>query len=110
MQYIDNIIFFIALIVGFGLFFKSLKEIYSNIQLGKKIERSKRPAERWAMMAKAASGQSKMTTRPIARSLDIIVYGGFVILKLVLFEIIIEGIFGAHRFLAGIIGDSAYAA
>ena len=35
MQYIDNIIFIIALIAGFGLFFKSLKEIYRNIQLGK---------------------------------------------------------------------------
>ena len=38
MQYIDNIIFFIALVVGFGLFFKSLREIYRNIKLGKKID------------------------------------------------------------------------
>src|SRR5690606_12634731 len=110
MQYIDNIIFFIALIVGFGLFFKSLKEIYRNIQLGKKIERSDRPAERWAMMSKVALGQSKMTKRPIAGILHIIVYVGFVIINLELLEIIIDGIFGTHRFLAGIIGDSAYSA
>ncbi|WP_285269766.1 (Fe-S)-binding protein [Kaistella rhinocerotis] len=108
MQYIDNIIFFIALIVGFGLFFKSLKEIYRNILLGKKIERSDRPAERWAMMSKVALGQSKMTKRPIAGILHIIVYVGFVIINLELLEIIIDGIFGTHRFLAGIIGDSAY--
>ena len=43
MQYIDNIIFFIALVAGFGLFFKSLKEIYRNIQLGKEaIVRTKK--------------------------------------------------------------------
>jgi len=108
MQYIDNIIFIIALIVGFGLFFKSLKEIYRNILLGRKIDRSDRPAERWATMGKVALGQSKMTKRPIAGILHIIVYVGFVIINLELLEIIIDGVFGTHRFLAGIFGNSFY--
>jgi hypothetical protein len=60
MQYIDNIIFFIALVVGFGLFFKSLREIYRNIKLGKKIDRTDHPAERWKTMANVALGQGKM--------------------------------------------------
>ncbi|ACU06607.1 transmembrane [4Fe-4S] cluster-binding oxidoredu ctase [Flavobacteriaceae bacterium 3519-10] len=108
MQYIDNIIFIIALIVGFRLFFKSLKEIYRNILLGRKIDRSDRPAERWATMGKVALGQSKMTKRPIAGILHIIVYVGFVIINLELLEIIIDGVFGTHRFLAGIFGNSFY--
>lgn len=108
MQYIDNIIFIIALIVGFGLFFKSLKEIYRNILLGRKIDRADRPAERWATMGKVALGQSKMGKRPIAGILHMIVYVGFVIINLELLEIIIDGVFGTHRFLAGIIGDTAY--
>jgi hypothetical protein len=33
MQYLDNILFLVLLIAGFGLFFKSLKEIYRNIKL-----------------------------------------------------------------------------
>lgn len=110
MQYIDNVIFFIALIAGFGLFFKSLKEIYRNIKLGREIDRSDRPSERWATMGKVALGQSKMTKRPIAGILHIIVYVGFIIINLELIEIIVDGVFGTHRFLTGIFGESFYAA
>lgn len=110
MQYIDNIIFFIALVAGFGLFFKSLKEIYRNIQLGKKINRSDNPSLRWKTMAKVALGQSKMGKRPIAGFLHVIVYVGFVIINIELIEIIVDGIFGTHRFLAGIFGDTLYGA
>ena len=108
MQYIDNIIFFIAMVVGFGLFFKSLKEIYRNILLGKNIDRSDQKAERWAIMGRVALGQSKMVKRPIAGILHIFVYVGFVIINIELIEIIVDGIFGTHRFLAGILGDSLY--
>lgn len=40
MQYIDNILFLILIVVGFGLFFKSLKELTRNVNLGKDIDRS----------------------------------------------------------------------
>ena len=110
MQYIDNIIFFIALVAGFGLFFKSLREIYRNIQLGKKIDRTDNPSLRWQTMARVALGQSKMGKRPIAGILHMFVYVGFVIINIELLEIIVDGIFGTHRFLAGILGDSFYAA
>lgn len=109
MQYIDNVIFLILLIAGFGLFFKSLKEIYRNIRLGKEINRTDRKAERWAIMARVALGQSKMVKRPIAGILHIFVYVGFVIINVELLEIIIDGIFGTHRFLQSILGDSFYA-
>jgi heterodisulfide reductase subunit C len=108
MQYIDNIIFLIALVIGFGLFFKSLKEIYRNINLGRAIDRTDRPAARWKTMAKVAMGQSKMGKRPIAAILHIFVYVGFVIINIELLEIMVDGIFGTHRFLSGILGDSLY--
>ncbi|ROI08025.1 (Fe-S)-binding protein [Chryseobacterium sp. H3056] len=110
MEYIDNILFFVALVVGFGLFFKSLKEIYRNIQLGREVDRSDQKAKRWETMARVALGQSKMTKRPIAGILHVIVYVGFVIINIELLEIIIDGIFGTHRFLAGIMGNSFYSA
>ncbi len=109
MQYIDNAIFLILLIAGFGLFFKSLKEIYRNIKLGKEIDRTDRKSERWAIMTRVALGQSKMIKRPIAGVLHIFVYVGFVIINIELLEIIIDGIFGTHRFLQSIFGDSFYA-
>ena len=108
MQYIDNVIFLILLIVGFGLFAKSLKELYRNIKLGKEINRTDRPAERWATMARVALGQSKMVKRPIAGILHIFVYVGFVIINIELLEIIIDGIFGTHRFLQGVLGEAFY--
>ena len=108
MQYIDNIIFFICIVAGFGLFAKSLAEIYRNIRLGKAINRTDHPAERWKMMGKVALGQSKMVKRPIAGILHIFVYVGFVIINLELIEILVDGIFGTHRFLSGILGASFY--
>ena len=110
MQYIDNILFFFALVLGFGLFFKSLKEIYRNIKLGKEINRSDNKPERWKTMAKVALGQSKMTKRPIAGILHIFVYVGFVIINLELIEIVVDGLFGTHRFLASVFGESFYSA
>lgn len=108
MQYIDNILFLICLVIGFGLFAKGLKEIYRNIQLGKTIDRTDRKEERWKTMAKVALGQSKMVKRPIAGILHIFVYVGFIIINLELIEIIVDGLFGTHRFLAGIFGESLY--
>jgi len=109
MQYIDNVIFLILLIAGFGLFAKSLKELYRNIKLGREIDRTDRKAERWAIMTRVALGQSKMVKRPIAGILHIFVYVGFVIINIELLEIIIDGIFGTHRFLQSFLGDSFYA-
>ena len=109
MQYLDNLLFLIILLAGFGLFAKSLHEIYRNIKLGKNINRTDHKAERWKMMGKVALGQSKMVKRPIAGILHIFVYVGFVIINLELLEIVVDGIFGTHRFLASVFGSSVYA-
>ena len=108
MQYIDNILFFVCLVIGFGLFAKSMKEIYRNIMLGKSIARNDHQSERWKTMGEVALGQSKMVKRPVAGIMHIFVYVGFVIINLEMIEIIIDGLFGTHRFLEGILGASVY--
>lgn len=108
MQYIDNIIFLILLIAGFGLFAKSLQKIYRNIRLGREINRNDKKGERWKTMARVAMGQSKMSKRPIAGMLHLFVYVGFIIINIELIEIIVDGIFGTHRFLATILGHGFY--
>ena len=110
MQYIGNVIFLICLIAGFGLFYKSLREIYRNIRLGKPVNRSDRKPERWRTMINVALGQSKMGKRPVAGFLHMLVYVGFVIINLELIEIIVDGLFGTHRFLASVFGDTLYKA
>ncbi|OCK52723.1 Fe-S oxidoreductase [Chryseobacterium sp. CBo1] len=108
MQYLDNVLFLILLIAGLGLFGKSLMKIYRNIRLGREINRNDRKAERWETMARVAMGQSRMTARPIAGVLHLFVYVGFIIINIELLEIIVDGIFGTHRFLATVLGDGFY--
>ncbi|MCS4303624.1 MULTISPECIES: (Fe-S)-binding protein [unclassified Chryseobacterium] len=108
MQYIDNIIFLILLVAGFGLFAKSLLKIYRNIRLGHEINRNDRKSERWSTMARVAMGQSKMVKRPVAGILHLFVYVGFVIINIELIEIIVDGLFGTHRFLASVFGNGFY--
>ncbi len=54
-------------------------------------------------MFRVAVGQSKMTRRPVAGILHIILYLGFVIINIEVIEIIVDGIFGSHRFLSSIL-------
>ena len=108
MQYIDNIIFLILLVAGFGLFAKSLLKIYRNIRLGHEINRNDRKSERWSTTARVAMGQSKMVKRPVAGILHLFVYVGFVIINIELIEIIVDGLFGTHRFLASVFGNGFY--
>ncbi|TDE52603.1 (Fe-S)-binding protein [Flavobacterium sp. GT3P67] len=100
MSYLDNILFAILLVIGFGYFYTSVKKIIRNINLGTDVNRSDNPKARWTNMAMIALGQSKMVKRPIAGALHIIVYVGFVIINIELLEIIIDGLFGTHRVFA----------
>ena len=60
MQYIGNVIFLICLIAGFGLFYKSLREIYRNIRLGKPVNRSDRKPERWRTMINVSCSEFQL--------------------------------------------------
>jgi heterodisulfide reductase subunit C len=100
MHFIPNLIFALLLIAGIGFFSKNVKKIFRNIRLGKDIDRSDQKPERWKTMLRVAMGQSKMTRRPLAGLLHIIVYAGFIIINLEVLEIIIDGLFGTHRVFA----------
>jgi len=104
MGYLDNILFAILLIAGFGFFASSVKKIIRNINLGVDVDRKDNPKARWANMAMIALGQSKMVKRPVAGVLHIVVYVGFVIINIELLEIIIDGLFGTHRIFAPYLG------
>ena len=100
MNYLDNILFAIILIIGVSFFTINIRKIIRNIKLGKEVNRSDNSSERWKNMAMIALGQSKMIKRPIAGALHIIVYLGFVIINIEVLEIIIDGLFGTHRILS----------
>ncbi len=104
MEYIPQIVFLILIVVGFGLFGKSVMRIRRNILLGRDLDRSDNSSLRWSTMARVALGQSKMVVRPIAGTLHIIVYAGFLLINIEMLEIIIDGLFGTHRILAAPLG------
>ncbi|WP_316633792.1 (Fe-S)-binding protein [uncultured Flavobacterium sp.] len=104
MSYLDNILFAILLIVGFGFFATSVKKIIRNINLGVDVNRKDNSKARWKNMALIALGQSKMVRRPVAGILHIFVYVGFVIINIELLEIIIDGLLGTHRVFAPFLG------
>ncbi|QLG46671.1 (Fe-S)-binding protein [Costertonia aggregata] len=100
MQYLPNILFVIALVLGIGFFAKNVKRLSRNIKLGRDVDVSDNKPQRWKNMAKIALGQTKMVVRPIAGFLHIIVYVGFVIINIEVLEIILDGILGTHRVFA----------
>ena len=100
MSYLDNILFAILLVIGFGYFYNNIRKIIRNINLGVAVDRKDNAKARWNNMAMIALGQSKMVRRPIAGALHIVVYVGFVIINIELLEIIIDGLFGTHRVFA----------
>ena len=105
---LSNFIFLFLFILSILFFIKNLSRIISNIKLGRGINRSDRKSDRWRNMFRVALGQSKMTRRTVAGVLHIVVYLGFLIINIEVIEIIVDGVFGTHRFLASVIPSSLY--
>ena len=97
---IKQIIFLILLLAASYLFYKNVKIIRRNINLGKDIKINDNRWKRWVLMFKVAIGQSKMSVRPVSGIMHILVYAGFIIVNIEMLEILIDGIFGTHRLFA----------
>ena len=98
MSFLSNSIFAVSLIIGVGFFVKNVNKIIRNIKLGQNVNRSDNASARWKNMALIAMGQKKMFTRPIPALLHFTLYAAFIITQIELLEIIVDGLFGTHRF------------
>ena len=94
---IGQLIFAVCFLGALFFFGKNARQIYSNIKLGRDLDRSDRASERWKTMFLVALGQKKMFKRIIPAILHLFVYLGFVIINIEMLEIIIDGLFGTHR-------------
>ncbi len=103
-----NLIFVLIFVFSVTVFIINLRKIISNIKLGRDIDRSDNKSLRLKNMFRVALGQSKMFDRPIAAFLHLLIYVGFVIINIEVIEIIIDGVFGTHRFLAHILYPQLY--
>lgn len=94
-----SIIIFLILTIGAGTYFAlNIRKTALNIKLGRSVDRSDNKAARWKTMAKVALGQSKMVRKPVSGFFHIIIYVAFVITQIELIEIMVDGVFGTHRF------------
>ena len=104
MSFLPSILFGFLLFSSICLFVFNCRKIYRNINLGKNIDRSDNKKERLLKMFRLAFGQSKMLDKPVVGLLHLIVYVAFILINIELIEIIIDGLFGTHRFLAPYLG------
>lgn len=100
MEYLPNILFVLALMVGIGLFARNVGKIKRNIGLGRKVDVQGDRPQRWRNMLRIALGQTKMVVRPVAGLMHIFVYVGFIVINIEVLEIVLDGILGTHRLFA----------
>ena len=105
MSFLPSILFGFFLFSSIALFTFNCRKIYRNINLGKNIDRGDNKKERFLKMFRLAFGQSKMLDKPVVGLLHFIVYVAFILINVELIEIIIDGLFGTHRFLAPYLGS-----
>ena len=100
---ISSFIFVIILLSSVFLFYRNVKKIIRNINLGKDGLTFSDTKKRWKNVLFIAFGQSKMFKKPLVALLHLVVYLGFVIINIEVIEIILDGIFGSHRILSFIV-------
>jgi heterodisulfide reductase subunit C len=103
---IQQLAFLISLVMAIYFISKRASGIVKNIRLGKEINRSDKPAERFKNMLLVAFGQKKMFKKIIPAVLHLFIYVGFVVINLEVLEFIIDGLVGTHRIFAPYLGGA----
>lgn len=101
---IGSTIFILLFAGGSVLFALNIKKIRRNILLGKEHSVEGDSAERMKTMLLVALGQQKMFSRPLPAILHLFLYAAFIITQIELIEIVVDGIFGTHRFFSDSLG------
>ncbi|MBC6612345.1 4Fe-4S dicluster domain-containing protein [Hymenobacter sp. BT507] len=96
---IQNIIFLLVVLAGFGLFAWQVRKIRANISHGRDRDMSGDVGERLKKTLLVAFGQQKMFKRITPALLHLVVYVGFIVINIEVIEILIDGLFGTHRVL-----------
>lgn len=104
MEWIQQLLFILLVIVAVYLFARNVREIRDNIRLGRGQDLSDQKGQRWRNVLLLAFGQKKMFRNPLVGVLHFLVYAGFIIINIEILEIALDGIFGKHRMFAAPLG------
>ena len=101
---LQQIVFILILLGGFGIAGRQYLKIRRNVLLGKPEKISGNTGKRWRNVFLVAFGQQKMFKNWMPAVLHLFIYVAFLFTQIELIEIIIDGIGGIHRFFAPILG------
>lgn len=101
---IPQIIFVIIAAIAFGYAGKQFMKIRRNVLLGKDINYELDSGQSWKNMLLIAFGQKKMFKRWIPAIFHLFIYVAFLFTQIELIEILVDGVFGTHRFFADALG------
>ncbi|MEN3041482.1 MAG: (Fe-S)-binding protein [Bacteroidia bacterium] len=99
-----QVIFGIILAAAVAFFVYHVRLLRKTILLGREVEISGEPAQRWAQMFRVAVFQQRMMDKPIASAAHWVIYVGFLVINLEVLEIVLDGLTGSHRILAPYLG------
>ena len=105
MHLVQQILFIILAGSAIYIFWKKVAEMRRNIMLGRDEDLTDNSGERWKNMILLALGQKKMFKKPVPAILHLFVYVGFIIINAEILEIFLDGILGAHRLFAPVLGS-----
>lgn len=101
---LSSILFLVVTAVSGWFAFKGFSRVRRNIMLGKPAATTGDTAQRWKNVLLVAFGQQKMFKNWLPAVLHLFIYVAFVITQIELIEIVVDGIFGTHRFFAPALG------
>ncbi|NND32960.1 MAG: Fe-S oxidoreductase, partial [Saprospiraceae bacterium] len=102
---VQQIIFIILLLVTGFFAFRLYGRVIANIRLGKAWTPDGKSDVRWKNLILVAFGQRKMFKRMLPAVFHLFIYVAFVITQIELIEILVDGVFGIHRFFAAPLGS-----
>lgn len=105
MSWILQVVFVAVVAVPIYFLVRRIKQIRSNILLGKDTDRSDQSGDRWKAMFLIAFGQKKMFKKPVPAFLHLLIYVGFLVINLEVLEFMIDGLMGTHRIFAPYLGS-----
>ncbi len=103
-MYISSIFFITITLCAFLIAGRQFYRIYQRIHYGTPETITGHTRERWRNLLLIAFGQKKMFKRPIPAILHLFIYVAFLLTQVELIEIMMDGIFGYHRFFAKSLG------
>ncbi|WP_235298341.1 (Fe-S)-binding protein [Portibacter marinus] len=101
---LEQVIFVMITLVAFYFAYKQFSKLRANVFLGKPDATEGPTGQRWKNVLLVAFGQKKMFKRLIPAVMHLFIYVAFLFTQVELIEILIDGIFGVHRFFAPILG------